>query len=163
MGTLGNVYRQTCVWGTVPICLTVLLVVAAVSLSLFKEAWAIVVLRAIALVVILCGLYFCPKYIAVTPSQLVIGRLLTKRTIALNQIASVVPYQRAESFIRTCGSGGVCGYWGWFRNNEVGNVFVYATRMDQLLLVTLSSGRKYVLSCKDAKTMADNILLHLGR
>ncbi|MDE6113250.1 MAG: PH domain-containing protein, partial [Bacteroidales bacterium] len=47
--------------------------------------------------------------------------------------------------------------WCWYLNLERGKFFVYANRLDQLVLVKLKSGRKYVLSCENADKMADAI------
>ena len=95
------------------------------------------------------------------PDTLVIKRIVASKVIPLSEIESAEPYQRTMNFVRTCGSGGFLGYWGWYHNQELKHFFVYATNLNQLVLVRLRSGRKYVISCTDAPSMATEIARQL--
>lgn len=66
------------------------------------------------------------------------------------------------NFVRSCGAYGFFGFWGWYRNQELGYFFVYATKLDQLILLKLKSGRQYVLSCENAEKMADVVNHYLN-
>lgn len=163
-------YRQPCNWSKFASWVTVLTVTVFVVLSFVyvggdsdKTKWAFVIIRWILILMLLGGLYYCPRYVEITPSRLIIDRLLTKKQIPVSEIVSAVPYQRTMNFVRTWGSGGLFGFWGWFRNQELGRFFVYATSLDQLVLVTLGSGRKYVISCENAQEMACQITLRLRK
>lgn len=106
---------------------------------------------------IVLSLYYCPMFISVNPTRLTIGRLVVDKHIPVADIESATPYQRTMNFVRTCGSRGFMGFWGWYRNQELRRFFVYGGNLDRLVLITLKSGRKYVVSCTDAATMADKI------
>ena len=161
-------YRQPCNWNTSSIVITVLLFIAWAAIPFINthssgQDFALIIVAALLFFSFICGLYYCPKYVEVTNSLLIIGKLISKKIIPLADIASVAPYQRTMNFVRTLGSSGFMGYWGHYRNQELGKFFVYGTRMDQLILVTLKSGKKYVISCKNADEMSTQINLRLKR
>lgn len=60
--------------------------------------------------------------------------------------------------MRVCGSGAFFGWWGWFRNKELGRFMMYAGNLDKLIYVELINGKKYVFSCDDPQTMAAAVL-----
>ena len=59
--------------------------------------------------------------------------------------------------IRIFGSGGFLGYWGWFKERDLGKYFAYYGRSSDCFLVELKDGRKYMLGCKNAPKMVDYI------
>lgn len=61
------------------------------------------------------------------------------------------------NFVRTFGSGGFFGWWGWFRNQELGKFMVYASDLDHVFLVEIKSGKNYVVSCSDPETICDEV------
>lgn len=161
-------YRQPCNWNSVSVVMTILLFAMWGAIPFLHQRYvthdfALDIVAVLIFLCFVCGLYFCPKYVEVSNSLLTIGKLISKKIIPLADIASVTPYQRTMNFVRTIGSGGFMGYWGHYRNQELGKFFVYATRMDQLILVTLKSGKKYVISCKNADEMCEQINLRLSK
>lgn len=170
MDPIKSTYRQPCNWSRFSQWTTVIVMALFAGLSFIHtdaagapREWALEILRWAFLLILLSGLYYCPKYVEVTPSRLIISRLLTKKYIPMSDVVSVEPYQRTMNFMRLCGSGGVFGFWGWFRNQELGRFFVYATSLKQLVLVTLASGRRYVVSCENAQEMAAQIAMRMKR
>ncbi len=101
----------------------------------------------------LLSLYYAPLWIKITDDKLEIVRSLRIKVIPFDQIRSVrlCPPTMAEK--RLCGSGGFVGYWGWFSERDLGKYFAYYGKSSDCFLVTLRSGRKYMLGCKDAKEM----------
>ena len=155
-------YRQTCKWSGYSIAMTVLVIGIVGLLGCFNsprecDTWLHFLVRILLPILVICGVYYSPMFIEVNHTHLYITRLLRKKAIALSDIESVSRYERTMNFARFCGGGGFFGFWGWYRNQELGKFFVYATRLDQLVLVKLKSGRKYVLSCENADKMADAV------
>ena len=66
----------------------------------------------------------------------------------LEGIRSVRPIGKAElkRCARTFGNGGLMGYTGHFRSKELGDFQMLAVRKDELALVTLDSGKQYVIN-----------------
>ena len=169
MDAIKPTYKQPCNWSRYSIVVTIIFVVVTVLLGCFStdgdspRYWAVNICRYAFVLAILSGLYYCPRSVEITPSRLVIRRLLTKKYIPVGEIVVVAPYQRTMNFVRVCGSGGVFGFWGWFRNQELGRFFVYATSLKQLVVITLASGRKYVISCENSQEMAAQIQLRMHK
>jgi len=169
MEAIKATYRQPCNWSRFSIVVTVVFIVTTVLLCCFdtdgsdSRHWAIGICRYAFVLVLLAGLYYCPRSVEITPSRMIIRRLLTKKYIPVGEIIAVAPYQRTMNFVRVCGSGGVLGFWGWFRNQELGRFFVYATTLKQLVVVALASGRTYVVSCGNAQEMAAQITLRMHK
>ena len=66
--------------------------------------------------------------------------------ISLSEIRSVesLPAERLHGSIRTFGSGGLCGYYGRFRNAALGSYQMYATRSEGYVLI--QAAHPYVLT-----------------
>lgn len=162
-----EIYRQKCSWGKSPLWMNGLVVLLFAIPFIWQdeqkplEPWVAITILTAFLALLFSGLFYCPRYIAITPDTLIIKRIVASKVIPLSEIESAEPYQRTMNFVRTCGSGGFLGYWGWFHNQELKHFFVYATNLNQLVLVRLRSGRKYVISCTDAPSMATEIARQL--
>lgn len=115
--------------------------------------------------VILClniiGAYFAPINIEATPDFVEISMLARRKRIPLKDIVSVQSCKPTMGAIRICGSGGYFGYWGWFRESDIGKYFAYYGRASDCFLLTLSDGRKYMLGCTDSHNMAAYIGQHI--
>ena len=77
-----------------------------------------------------------------------ITRLFSSTVIPIREVRLVkrFPYACVQSSVRTCGSGGLFGFLGHFKNEEVGRYVMYATELDNLVMVR-TSGKTYVFSC----------------
>lgn len=119
------------------------------------DEWMHFTVRTLLLVLVLCAAYYCPLFIEVNHTHFHIIRLLRKKAIPLADIAVAIPFGiKNKRMLRLCGAGGFAGFWGWYSASGIGRFFLYATRLDTLLLVQLQSGRKYVVSCEDPAKMA---------
>jgi PH (Pleckstrin Homology) domain-containing protein len=87
-----------------------------------------------------------PRGYAIADGRLRIDRLIRPIEIPLSSIRSVerLPPDRLAGSLRTLGSGGLFGYYGTFRNEELGEYRMYATRGDGYVLVR--ADRPYVLT-----------------
>ncbi|MBQ7042781.1 MAG: hypothetical protein IJN66_08775 [Muribaculaceae bacterium] len=59
--------------------------------------------------------------------------------------------------VRTCGSGGVLGYTGNFYNKAIGKYISYVGNYDQTFLLTLKTGKRYLLSCQNPEEFVKTI------
>lgn len=111
--------------------------------------------------VILClnipGAYIAPLSVSATSTYIEIGMFARRKRIPLKEIASIQSCKPTMGAIRLCGSGGYFGYWGWFREGDIGKYFAYYGRASDCFLLTLTDGRKYMLGCTDTHTMVEYI------
>ncbi|MBZ4190210.1 PH domain-containing protein [Niabella beijingensis] len=63
--------------------------------------------------------------------------------------ATIIGPEQLRWSWRVFGSGGLFGYFGTFRNKQLGTMTWYLTRRDRLVLVTTVKNRKLVLSPDD--------------
>lgn len=94
---------------------------------------------------------FAPRRYVVCAGDLVIVRLISRISIAR---ANIVEARRIDLkdlgfTIRTAGSGGLFGVFGYFWSRNIGNFHAYATRQNNYVLVRLGSGMPIVLSPDD--------------
>ena len=145
-----NRYSQKSKWSRFCIVTTVLIlavVIVTAFMPLYNEAE-----RNNTIISIIC----------VTGNQLLINRFFSPKKILLNDIASVELYSGSTRFLKVCGSGGMFGFYGWYKNQELGRFFIYATNLKELICITLMSGKKYMISCEDAQSMYKEINLRLS-
>jgi hypothetical protein len=97
---------------------------------------------------LLSGLFFAPIYIEVNERRITIKKPISSINIPLDRVMSVKPIKSEDikGAIRTFGSGGYCGFVGYFSNRRLGNFVMYATERKNLYLVR-TTGKSYVISC----------------
>lgn len=103
------------------------------------------------------ALYYMPMSISCNGNELDIRRSLRIKRIPLSDIESVTVCPPTMAERRICGSGGWFGYWGWFSEPSIGKYFAYYGKSSECFLVTLKSGRKYLLGCENMQDMVDYI------
>ncbi|MGM9816379.1 MAG: PH domain-containing protein [Lepagella sp.] len=99
------------------------------------------------------SLIWMPLCVELKGGSLLVRRPLKVKEIALADIEEVRQMPPTMGAIRLCGSGGFMGYWGWFREGDIGKYFAYYGRSSDAFLVTLCDGSKYMLGCRDAGEM----------
>ncbi len=133
----------------------------AIFISIFWlihcEDWLYYLYGALIVAVCLAGLYYSPMSVRVTDKDLEVVRSLKIKTIPLSDIRDVRLLSPTMGAVRICGSGGFMGYWGWFRERDLGKYFAYYGKASDCFLVILKNGRKYMLGCKDAPEMVEAI------
>ncbi len=103
------------------------------------------------------GLFYMPMSISADKSAIYINRCLKIKSIPMADIASVRLCPPTMGAIRIFGSGGFLGYWGWFREGDLGKYFAYYGRSSDCFFVELKDGRKYMLGCNNAPKMVEYI------
>ncbi len=75
----------------------------------------------------------------------------------MQNVASVELFQPTMGAIRICGSGGFMGYWGLFREGDIGRYYAFYGKASDCFLVRMKNGDKYVLGCDQPQKMVDYI------
>lgn len=154
-------YSQKTKWAMRSVISTILVIVLFVGLGCCflisgKETLGICLFAALGAMCI-GALCFCPMRVRTGNGILEVIFSFRNKTIPLGRIRKAVPYQVTMNFVRFFGSGGFFGWWGWFRNQELGRFMVYASELDHVFLVELEDGKKYIISCSDPTAMCDAI------
>lgn len=106
---------------------------------------------------VLASLFYMPLSISADKTAIYINRSLRIKAIPIQDVASVKLCPPTMGAIRICGSGGFFGYWGWFKERDLGKYFAYYGRSSDCFFVELKNGRKYMLGCKNAPKMVEHI------
>lgn len=108
----------------------------------------------------LVGLYM-PLSVSVENDGIVVKRAFKKKRIPYNQIKDIklCPPTMAER--RLLGSGGFFGYWGWFRENDLGKYFAYYGKASDCFLVRLKDGSQYMLGCESPSEIVNQVKSNL--
>ncbi|MBR5332554.1 MAG: hypothetical protein IKV32_04580 [Muribaculaceae bacterium] len=135
------------------LCLALFVVCAFIMPGMWEEiAWGVFVV-----IMLIISLYYMPMSISADENAIYINRSLKIKSISMTEVKSAKLHTPSMSTIRTCGSGGFMGYWGWFRERGIGNYFAYYGQMKDCFLVELKNGHKYLLGCKNAPKMVEYI------
>lgn len=117
----------------------------------------VIILGIVVIGLLLSSLFYMPISVSVDNNNLEIHRPLKIKSIPLNDISEVKQCPPTMAALRICGSGGYFGWYGWFKERDLGKYFAYYGKSSDCFLVILKNGRKYVLGCKDAPEMVSEI------
>ena len=147
-----TVYFSTYCFVTTIVCFAIII---GVGIYLLAKGETVVAYMDFAIVVFLsmAALFYAPLSLTLTDNALEINRSLRIKALPLTEIESVKLCQPTMGAIRICGSGGYLGYWGWFRERDLGKYFAYYGKSSDCFLVRMKDGRQYMLGCKDAPEM----------
>lgn len=109
------------------------------------------------LVLLFFGCLYAPVSIEASERYVTIKGILKNRRIPIENIDFVVPFQPTMGDIRICGSGGFMGYWGIFREGDVGRYMAYYGHSSDCFFIRLKNGDKYVLGCENPEKMVEYI------
>lgn len=80
----------------------------------------------------------------------------------MSEVENVELFQPTMGAIRICASGGFMGYWGIFREGDIGKYYGFYGKASDCFLVRLKNGNKYVLGCDQPEKMVDYIKMQIG-
>lgn len=123
----------------------------------FKETVGFWFVFGILVMLLLLGLLFGPVQIVSDNDYITVKSILRKRRIPVCDIESVELFQPTMGAIRLCASGGYFGYWGLFREGDVGRYEAYYGKASDCFLIKMKNGSKYVLGCQNPSEMVDKI------
>lgn len=134
-----------------------ILIVLLVLLYNSRNGWEICLVAGAIMTLLLCALIYMPLSISVSSNELNVNRSFKVKTISLSEIRTIELCQPTLAERRICGSTGIFGYWGWFREKDLGKYFAYYGKSSDCFLVRLKDGRQYMLGCENPQAIVSYI------
>lgn len=137
-------------WDTLAIVITIIF--DAVLIWIVADAYmnSLLLFEIIFLLVFVACALFVPLRLIVMKDTIKIIRPIGTVKIEMKDIVCCHTIEDEKQFfdqiIRTCGSGGVYGYWGYFRHKKYGKIRFFATHRKQCFLIKLKDGKYYAIS-----------------
>lgn len=109
--------------------------------------------------VLLCllMLIYMPMYISIEDDALYVNRSFWFKQLHVADIESIKLMQPTMGARLICGSNGFWGYWGWFREADLGKYFAYYGKASDCFFVKMRDGRQYMLGCKNPGSIVDYV------
>lgn len=126
-----------------------------------NDTGAFITLCVLTLFLLIPSMIFGPLYISATDTEVNIVCPIKIHTIPMRRIVGVERFQPTMGSIRICGSGGFMGYWGIFKEGDIGRYMAYYGRSSDCFLIRLENGDKYVLGCNSPDEMVAYIKSHI--
>ena len=125
--------------------------------AMFNETPGFWIVLGILILLLFFGFLYGPTQIIANPDHVIVKTYLCQRKILVSDIESVELFQPTMGSIRLLGSGGYCGYWGIFREGDIGRYAGYYGKSSDCFLIRMKNGDKYVLGCQNPKEMVKYI------
>ena len=125
--------------------------------AMFNETSGFWIVLGILILLLFLGFLNGPTQIIANPDYVIVRTYLRKRKILVRNIESVELFQPTLGSIRLLGSGGYCGYWGIFREGDIGRYAGYYGKSSECFLIRMKNGDKYVLGCQNPEEMVEYI------
>jgi len=96
----------------------------------------------------LIAVIYAPTVYRVTPNAVLLDRFMGPVKIKRSEIDSVeeVDTQYLSHSLRTWGSGGMFGYYGYFWSKKNGSFFAMSKSRKNLVLIKTKAGKKFIVS-----------------
>lgn len=133
------------------------LIVGSIIYLRMKEPLGGIILIVVTVALLLFGALFAPIYVEVDSKFVSVKSLLKRKRLRLEDIKSVELFQPTMGAIRIFASGGFMGYWGLFKEGDVGNYMAFFGKSSDCFMIRMKNGDKYVLGCKNPKLMVGEI------
>ena len=125
--------------------------------AMFNETSGFWIVLGILILLLFLGFLNGPTQIIANPDYVIVKTYLRKRKILVRNIENVELFQPTMGSIRLLGSGGYCGYWGIFREGDIGRYAGYYGKSSECFLIRMKNGDKYVLGCQNPEEMVEYI------
>lgn len=116
-----------------------------------------ILLLIVTLILLVFAMFYSPLSISANDKEVNINSPFKIHTIPMRRIKSCELFQPTMGALRVCGSGGFMGYWGIFREGDVGRYMAYYGKGSDCFIIHLDNGDKYVLGCNNPREMVDYI------
>lgn len=113
-------------------------------------------------ILMIVSLIYAPLSVVLDDKGVNINSSFKVRAIPYGDIASVELFQPTMGARRILGSGGFMGYWGLFREGDIGKYTAYYGKASDCFMLTLRDGRKYVLGCKNPDKISAEIAARIS-
>ena len=115
----------------------------------------LVLLNLIVLPTIIACEGLAPQRLEIGEEQIVILRRYKSVVINRSEIKSIKALSKSDfsGVIRTCGVGGLFGYFGHYYSSKLGSFRLFATSFQNLYLIKLWNGKSIIISCAEPEIM----------
>lgn len=104
------------------------------------------------------GLLYGPRQIVANGETVTVKTYVRNvLSIPVSEIESIELFQPTMGAYRLFASGGYLGYWGLFREGDIGRYVAYYGRSSDCFLIRMKDGRQYVLGCEKPDEMVKYI------
>lgn len=118
------------------------------------------IVAALLLAALISGIILAPVAIVADDRNIIVRSMWGSRKIPLSEIGSVELFKPTMGAIRIFASGGFMGYWGIFREGDIGRYKGYYGKASDCFLICMKNGDKYVLGCEHPEKMVNYITTH---
>lgn len=124
--------------------------------------WLKYLLTIVLLTTVIAGVGYMPIRLKANNEKITVTRLFGSLEMPLNEVIETKRISKSEidGSIQTFASGGLFGYLGRFKNNKLGNYSMYATELNNLILVR-TNNKNYVFSCSHPQEFIEFVNLKL--
>ena len=155
-------------WSGGVLAVTIVTLVVLVGAGFYLESikwptsmlWLKYLLVIILLATVIVGVGYMPIQLKANNEKIKVGRLFGSLEVPLNEVVEIrrISKSHIDNSIRTFGSGGLFGYLGRFKNDRLGNYTMYATELNNLILIR-TNDKKYVCSCSRSQKFVEYVNL----
>lgn len=142
----------------------VIILTAAIFILLFAGCIATVhdqhaffILLAVYLTLFISSLFYAPFYVKADSRDITLGCIFKSRKLPLVGVKSAKLFQPTMGAIKIFASGGFMGYWGLYREGDIGSYYAFYGKSSECFLVRMKNGNKYVLGCNNPGEMVEYI------
>lgn len=120
-----------------------------------KQSWFF--LFTVTFLLLLFSFRYSPVKIMADENNVVIKCITRRHKLKMNEVESVELFQPTMTSFRLCGSGGFMGYWGIFKEGDIGRYAAYYGKASDCFLIRMKNGDKYVLGCENPEEIVNFI------
>lgn len=124
--------------------------------------WLKYLLMAVFFITVIVGMGYTPIRLKANDEKITVRKLFGSQEIPLSAVRGVSRISKSDlnGSIQTFASGGLFGYLGRFKNNRLGRYNMYATELNNLILIR-TSNKNYVFSCSRPHEFTEYVNLQL--
>lgn len=157
-----------CTWSMGVTAITAITIIILVASTYFiwtddfpsSMLWLKYTLIVVFIATIIGGLGYMPIRLTIGNDKIILHRLFGDINIPIKDIIEIKAIENSETAfsIRTFGSGGLFGYLGKFKNKKLGYYTMYATDINELILIR-TARKTYVFSCRNRDKFIESVKL----
>ena len=98
-----------------------------------------------------------PVSIKVSNNNIKICNIIDSFLIPISKIQSIELFQPTMGAINICASGGFMGYYGYFKEGDIGKYYACYGRSSDCFIVRMKDGKQYVLGCENPEKIVSCI------
>ncbi len=157
-----------CTWSMGVTAITAITIIILVASTYFiwtddfpsSMLWLKYTLIVVFIATIIGGLGYMPIRLTIGNDKIILHRLFGAINIPIKDIIAIKAITSSETAfsIRIFGSGGLFGYLGKFKNKKLGYYTMYATDINELILIR-TDRKTYVFSCRNRDKFIESVKL----